>query len=267
MSKESKHGEVQGQYATPRNLAMRGSFQANSATVSWFDWLIDRIGLREGAHILDVGCGPGWFWQAWAKRLPNDLRISLVDTSPGMIEEAKTNLAKLKQIEIVNAELADAIALPYGADAFDVVFLFHVLYHVSDPRSALQEAHRVLRPGGQVFVSTNALDNLSELHLLGAKAFGGPPVDPGAAVFSLDDAETLVAEVFEKIERHDLTNVLTCTDPEDAVAVLLSKPPGSSAPDEQRNYLAKLIGEESDNAGGVLQTTRRNGLIVGTKSL
>lgn len=267
MSAESRHGEVQGQYATPRNLAMRGSFQAKYATVSWFGWLFDRIDLREGADILDVGCGPGWLWQAWAKRLPTDLRISLIDTSPGMIQEAQKNLAMLDLVENVDASLADAIALPHLAETFDVVFLLHVLYHVSDPRSALQEARRVLRPGGQVFVSTNSLDNLSELHLLGAKAFGGPPVDPGAALFSLEDAETLVAEIFEKAERYDLTDILTCTDHEDAVAVLLSMPPGNSAPDEQRNHLAKLVREESDKAGGVLRTTRRNGLIVGTKSL
>ncbi|MEP1611949.1 MAG: class I SAM-dependent methyltransferase [Roseobacter sp.] len=267
MSSESRHDEIQGQYATPRNLAMRGSFQAKYATVSWFGWLRNRIDLREGTHILDVGCGPGWLWKAWEKRLPNDLHISLVDISPGMIQEAKTNLSMLEQIEIVDAGLADAVALPHAAETFDVVFLLHVLYHTGDPRSALQEALRVLRPGGQVFVSANTLDNLSELHLLGAKAFGGPAVDPGAALFSLDDAETLVSEIFETAERYDLTDVLTCTHYEDAVGVLLSMPPGNSAPNEQRDHMAKLIREESDKAGGQLLATRRNGLVVGTKSL
>lgn len=266
MSKESKHGGVQSQYATPRHLATRGSFQAKYASVSWFDWLIDKIDLKEGACILDVGCGPGWFWQASRDRLPSDLRVSLVDTSPGMIEEAKTNLAIVKQVEVIEAGIADAVALPHASETFDIVLLLHVLYHVSDPRSAIQEASRVLRPGGQLFVSTNTLDNLNELHVLGAQAFGGPPVDPGAALFSLDDAEKMVGDVFEHRERYDLIDVMACTDPADAVAVLLSMPPGNTASDKQRNHLSKLINDESERTGGVLRATRRNGLIMGIKS-
>lgn len=267
MSKKSRHGEVQSQYATPRHLATRGSFQAKYASVSWFDWLIDQMDLKEGAYILDVGCGPGWLWWASRDRLPNDLRVSLVDTSQGMIDEAKTNLTMVKKVEVIEAGIADAVALPHAFETFDVVLLLHVLYHVSDPRSAIQEASRVLRPGGRLFVSTNTLENLNELQVLGAQAFGGPAVDPGAALFSLDDAEKIVGDVFEQTERYDLTDVMACTDPADAVAVLLSMPPGNTASDEQRNHLSKLINDESERTGGVLRTTRRNGLVLGKKAI
>lgn len=267
MTDDLRSHDLQSQYATPRNLAARGSFQAKYATVGWFGWVFDRMVLPEGADILDVGCGPAWFWRSQAERLPHDLRMSLIDASPGMIKEAKANLATVERIEIVDAKVADAVALPYPAETFDAVLLLHVLYHVSDPRSALCEARRVLRPGGKVFVSTNALDNMSELHALGFKAFGGKAVDPGASRFSLDDAERLTSEFFEKTSRHDLTDVMNCTDPDDAVAFLLSMPPGNTAPEDRRRFLADLIRDESEKAAGALRTTRRNGLVVGTKKL
>ncbi|MEQ8374750.1 MAG: class I SAM-dependent methyltransferase [Roseibium aggregatum] len=266
MNDTSRSEEVQHHYATPRHLATRGSFQAKYATVSWFGWLIGHLNLQTKMDVLDVGCGPGWIWRSQADRLPNELRLSLIDSSPGMIEEVSANLATVEKIEVVSAKVADAIDLPHLDETFDAVLLLHVLYHVEDPRLALLEARRVLRPGGQVFVSTNALENMSELHSIGAKAFGGRPVDPGAAMFSLDDAEQFVGELFDDVRRIDLTDTMTCTDPEDAVMFLLSCPPGISAPEAQQRHLAKLMREESDSLQGRLVTTRRNGLIVGTKA-
>ncbi|GAB2182692.1 class I SAM-dependent methyltransferase [Roseibium sp. LAB1] len=267
MKDESSNQEVLSHYATPGYLATRGSFQAKYATVSWFDWLVDRMKLQTAMELLDVGCGPAWLWRSQAERLPNDLRLSLVDTSPGMIEAARANLVTVDRIEVTDAKVADAVSLPHADETFDAVLLLHVLYHVSDPGSALREARRVLRPGGRIFASTNAQSNMSELHAIGAIAFGGRPIDPGAALFSLDDAEQLVGQLFEDVRREDLLDVMTCTDPEDAVSFLLSMPPGISAPEEQQRHLAELIRNESDRSGGALQTTRRNGLVVGTKAL
>lgn len=264
-SANEQRDDVREQYATTRNLAARGSFQAKYATVDWFGWLADRMALVPDMDVLDVGCGPGWLWGAQAERLPHDLRVALVDSSPGMIEQAKDNLASVRALAIMGMEVADAGALPHSSNSFDVVLLLHVLYHVGDPRAALSEAHRVLRPGGRVFVSTNTRDSMSELHKLGARAFGGEVVDPGAALFSLDDAERTVRGVFGTVERHDLTDEMTCTDPDDAVAFLLSMPPGIHVLKEQQDELAAIVHEEAERAGGVLRTVRRNGLGVGTK--
>ncbi|MEE4011704.1 methyltransferase domain-containing protein [Roseibium sp. FZY0029] len=266
MNDTSRSEEAQRHYATPRHLATRGSFQAKYATVSWFGWLIEHLNLQTEMHVLDVGCGPGWIWRSQADRLPNQLRLSLIDASPGMIEEVLANLATVEKIEVVSAKVADAIDLPHPDETFDAVLLLHVLYHLEDPRTALREARRVLRTGGQVFVSTNALENMSELHSIGVKAFGGRPVDPAAAMFSLDDAEQVVGELFDVVRRFDLTDTMTCTDPEDAVKFLLSCPPGITAAEAQQRHLAKLIREESDRSQGKFIMTRRNGLIIGTKA-
>lgn len=49
----------------------------------------------------------------------------------------------------------DACALPFADDSFEVATLFDVLEHIDDDRRAAQEALRVVRPGGYVFVSTS----------------------------------------------------------------------------------------------------------------
>lgn len=257
--------DIRQQYATTQNLLARGSFQAKYATIGWFGWLTDRMGLETGSNVLDVGCGPAWFWQAEAERLPHGLRLSLIDTSPGMIKEAKANIAASNRFKVAGIEVADAVALPYPDKSFDVVLLLHVLYHVNDPSAALHEAYRVLHPGGRVFVSTNRRDSMNELHVLGTQVFGGEPVDPGAARFSLDDAERVVEAVFGTAQRHDLTDVMACTEPDDAIAFLLSMPPGYAASADQRRRLCELIHKVAKQTDGVLRSTRRNGLVVGLK--
>jgi SAM-dependent methyltransferase len=258
--------EVRLQYATSRSLAARGSFHRKYASVDWFGWLVDRIAMQRNAEVLDIGCGPAWLWRAQGSRVTSGLRLTLIDTSAGMIEEAKANLAdRREQFGQLDFRTADAVALPYDNESFDSVLLLHVLYHVDDRRRALEEALRVLRPGGSVFVSTNATDNMIELHAIGASAFGGAAVDPGAARFSLDDAEVEIGALFTDVRRHDLTFEMVCTDPDDAVAVLLSMPPGNTSTTEQQEHVAKLLHEKTERDGGALRVTRHTGLVEGIR--
>jgi SAM-dependent methyltransferase len=258
--------EVRLQYATSRNLAARGSFHGKYASVDWFGWLVDRMAMPRNAEVLDIGCGPAWLWRAQGSRMTSGLRLTLIDSSTGMIDEAKANLADLGgQFGQLDFRTADAEALPYEDESFDSVLLLHVLYHVDDRRRALEEAFRVLRPGGRVFVSTNATDNMIELHAIGGRAFGGAAVDPGAARFSLDDAEVELGALFTDVRRHDLTFEMVCTDPDDAVAVLLSMPPGNTSTTEQQERVAKLLHEKARREGGTLCVTRHTGLVEGVK--
>ena len=257
--------EVKCHYATTRNLAARGSFQGKYATVNWFEWLTATMALAAGSDVLDLGCGPAWYWKTQAQALPEGLVLSLFDISPGMIAEAEKNLSTIDCLKVHDARVGDATDLPYADASFDVVLLLHVLYHVSDPEQALLEARRVLRPGGRVILSANTTDSMSELHQLGAAAYGGDPVDPGAALFSLDDGEAMVKTLFTRSRRHDLTDVMACTDPEDAVAFLLSMPPGNTASDAECAKLKSLLRDATERSGGVLKTTRRNGTVEGIK--
>lgn len=100
--------------------------------------------LLDLGDVLDVGSGDG---AAAAAIAPYCRSLTLIDTSPRMIEAARARLAKFSE---VRAEVADVHALPFEAGTFDAVLVFHTLTYAADPARALAECARVLRPGGRL---------------------------------------------------------------------------------------------------------------------
>jgi ubiquinone/menaquinone biosynthesis C-methylase UbiE len=97
--------------------------------------------------VLDVGGGPG-VYAAWLAGLGH--RVHLLDPIPLHVEQAESIRPD------VTAEVGDARALNRPDRSADAVLLLGPLYHLveeRDRRQALAEAHRVLRPGGQLFAA------------------------------------------------------------------------------------------------------------------
>src|SRR5262249_5931116 len=94
------------------------------------------------ARLLDVGCGNGMFWQA----LFGDRAVIGVDYSAGMCALARARGMLVYQ--------ADAMALPFADDQFDLIYSAEVLQCVADLPALLAELARVTQPGGRVVVST-----------------------------------------------------------------------------------------------------------------
>ena len=136
-------------------------------------WLVvNRLGLKSTDHVLEIGCGPGFFSPAAAKRLSAG-RLVLFDAQDRMIQIASSRLTRrgLTNFESVTGS---AEALPFAADAFDVVFMVTVLGEVPDRAAAVREAARVLRPGGRFSTTEAAGDpdvvKRSEIRALAAQA-------------------------------------------------------------------------------------------------
>ncbi len=95
---------------------------------------------------LEVGCGTGFFLLNLAQAGVLE-RGHVTDISPGMVEVAKRNAARLGME--VEGRIADAESIPYDDDSFDLVVGHAVLHHIPDVDLALREVLRVLRPGGR----------------------------------------------------------------------------------------------------------------------
>ena len=254
--------QLQSQYQDSSNLAARGRLHARYGTVNWFTWVADRLGLESGMRVLDIGCGAGWLWNRAASRLPNDLKLMLVDRSAGMVAEAYGRTSSHGRFEAVDALIADATALPFADSSFDTVVAMHMLYHVPDPMDAVREMARVLRPDGRAIVTTNGRRNLGAMFELGARAFGGPSADPAAAVFGVDAAKAMMGGCFERVDLARFKDVYVISDPNDVFAYITSMPPGIDAGMESRNALRQLIEQAFEANAGTLKVEREGGMLI-----
>jgi SAM-dependent methyltransferase len=125
--------------------------------------------------VLDVGCGDGEL----ANHLPEGSWVG--------VDRSREMLARAPQPSVQ----ADATALPFADGSFASLALLYVLYHVAEPRAALLEARRVLRPGGLLAVAVPSRTDSPELaHVL-----------PQARLtFDAESAPQLVADVFAAVE-------------------------------------------------------------------
>lgn len=76
------------QYSDSGKLAARARLARDfvQAEVPWFTWVARHLALAAGGDVLDVGCGPAWFWPEAARVLPQHLSLTLLDQSHGMVD-------------------------------------------------------------------------------------------------------------------------------------------------------------------------------------
>src|SRR5919205_1426758 len=119
--------------------------------------MLDRIGLRPGERVLEVGCGPGVYTVQAAPRLKPDGQLIALDLQQEMVDRASE---RVRETGIDNVEfyVADAHHLPLEDASVDRAFLVGVLPEVPDPQAALAELHRVLRPRGILSISEGFFD-------------------------------------------------------------------------------------------------------------
>jgi len=112
-------------------------------------YVADRVPLQ-GARVLDVGCGGGLLSEAMAHA---GAKVTAIDLAPELVKVAGLHTLetgvqvdyRLQSVESLAAELPGT---------FDAVTCMEMLEHVPDPGSVLSACATLLKPGGQLFVST-----------------------------------------------------------------------------------------------------------------
>lgn len=121
--------------------------------------VLDRHRVKIGPEILDFGCGHGHLLQHLAGR---GLHGSGADFSP-------TNVATVAKLPNVRgAHLIKSLPSELPACHFDTVFFLEIIEHLLDDQldATVRELHRVLRPGGNVIVTTPNSENLSHIETI-----------------------------------------------------------------------------------------------------
>lgn len=99
-------------------------------------------------RVLDLGCGPGNTAIEMARVRPQ-ARIIGLDLAARMLNLAVSETRRAGLTAQIAYVMADASALPFASDAFDVTTGHSFLYLVRDRPAVLREAYRVLRSGGR----------------------------------------------------------------------------------------------------------------------
>ena len=113
---------------------------------------LERIGLKSGQRVLEIGPGPGRLLIPAAQRVLPGGEVVGIDIQPGMIERLKER-AKSGNITNLTAILGDATIPIMPEASFDVPFLVTTLGEIPDRAAAIVQCFRALKSGGVLSIS------------------------------------------------------------------------------------------------------------------
>jgi len=122
----------------------------------WYEHFLNPVldvlkSLPEDSKVLDIGTGPGKLIEFGEKEL--NLQWVGADTDKAMLTEARQRPA-LSDVPL--AHLTAGEPLPYSDKSFDAITFCSVLFAIPDPTLLIEEAWRILRPGGKLISLTPA---------------------------------------------------------------------------------------------------------------
>jgi phosphatidylethanolamine/phosphatidyl-N-methylethanolamine N-methyltransferase len=107
----------------------------------------DRMEIRPGCHILEVGVGTG----INASLYPRNCHVTGIDLSASMLDKARERVARegLRNVRLMEM---DAAKTTFADDTFDIVYAPYLISVVPDPVQVAREMRRVCKPGGKIVI-------------------------------------------------------------------------------------------------------------------
>lgn len=150
----------------------------------------------ESGSLLEVAAGTGVVTRLLAAALPPAVAITATDLVPGMLARAEA----VGTVRPVAWEVADALALPYDDESFDVVVCAFGAMFLHPHAAAFAELRRVLRPGGRLLCSVwDRLEANDFAAVVDAALRAACPDDPPEFLrrtpYAYSDPEAIVADL------------------------------------------------------------------------
>ncbi len=213
--------------------------------------LATRIAAGQAEKILEIAAGTGIATRYIRDQLPNEVHITASDLNADMLTHAEK---KFSTEENIRFQVADAMALPFDDQQFDVATCQFGIMFCPDKVQTFREAHRVLNKGGRLLFSVwdalahNPLpratnDMLAEFFEGDAPAFLQTP-------FSYNDQELIRTDMheagFNEVQFTTLDGECVFAEPEDAALGMVTGSPlrleieqrGDSAIDDVVNAIS-----------------------------
>ncbi len=149
---DEKAGRVQGVFSS---VASKYDIMNDVMSVGihriWKEAMMDWLAPRAGHKLLDVAGGTGDISFKFLGRAGSG-HATVCDITESMLIAGKTRAEAATMSDSLDWVVGDAMALPFADNTFDVYTISFGIRNVTRPQEALNEAFRVLRPGGRLMV-------------------------------------------------------------------------------------------------------------------
>ncbi len=152
VSESEKAGRVQGVFGSVASrYDIMNDVMSGGIHRLWKDAMMDWLAPRSGQKLLDVAGGTGDIAYRFLKRAGQG-HATVLDLTEEMLVEGRKRAEASQMIDQLDWSVGDAMALPFPDNGFDVYTISFGIRNVTRPQDALNEAFRVLRPGGRIMV-------------------------------------------------------------------------------------------------------------------
>ncbi|MBN1303062.1 MAG: methyltransferase domain-containing protein [Anaerolineales bacterium] len=193
---------------TSKDLLVRIDIHAKYGSANIDVWTVNLLDPKPGFHILDVGCGAGKQCFLYHDHLGGDAAITGGDFNEELLDKARTEDKKRKTgIEFRFLDFNKTF--PFEENRFDLCTSAFAIYYASDLDFTFGETHRILKPGGRLFVTGPLPENKQMFYDIIREASGQeiPPM-PGSSRFKGPIFQS-ISNIFAKTELHTFENPLT----------------------------------------------------------
>ncbi len=254
---------LKNQYRNASNISARiqlhTRFSKNKK--GWFTWIYERLNLRNGMNILEVGCGDGALWKGL--NIPEKISLTLTDISEGMIRDVRKVFGEdRKYLRLLSC---DCQAVPFEDNTFDLVVANHVLFYCRDVEKACREIYRVLKPGGRVIAATYGKHHMEEINRL-VLGFDERIVLSSQCLyerFGKENGGSILEKMFKEVRWEEYEDSLCVNEPEPLISYILS------CHGNQNEYIIDCYNEFKDYVKKKMQPffyiTKEAGIFSGKK--